>query len=91
MRGGGGITEFMNLRGNDSDDTYAGRFFYDVFFFVLVNLILLGIFFGIIVDSFAVFRDRLTKRQNDKKNVCFTCGLQRSHLEKSGLDFDKHV
>ena len=52
LRGGGGIAEFLWLEDDINSNRFAGRFFFDIFFFIFVNLILLGIFFGIIVDSF---------------------------------------
>lgn len=91
LRGGGGISDYMLLRGDENARGFTGRFFFDLLFFIFVNLILLGIFFGIIVDSFAEFRDNMNKRQKDTKNICFTCGLDRPTLEKKGIDFEDHI
>ncbi len=65
LRGGGGISEFMVLKGDNTNRNYMSRFFFDILFFIFVNLILLGIFFGIIVDSFGEFRDNITNREKD--------------------------
>ena len=91
LRGGGGVSDYMHLLGNNADGQFIGRFFFDIFFFIFINLILLGIFFGIIVDSFQEFRDKMTKRQKDIKNICFTCGLDRASLEKRGINFQQHL
>ncbi len=78
LRGGGGISDYMILNKDKSNNNYVGRFFFDLLFFIVVNLILLGIFFGIIVDSFGEFRDNITNREQDVKTVCFCCGLKRA-------------
>ena len=90
LRGGGGISDYMFLQGSFEDKGFVVRFVFDILFFIFVNLILLGIFFGIIVDSFADYRDNMTKRNKDEENVCFTCGLDKPNLEKIGINFNKH-
>lgn len=91
LRGGGGVSDYMILRSNYRTGLFYARFFFDIIFFVFVNLILLGIFFGIIVDSFAAYRDNINSRQKDMSTQCFCCGLSKANLEKSGIDFSEHV
>ena len=62
MRGGGGVADFMNLESNYGEGMFYGRWFFDLLFFIFIILILMGIFFGIIVDSFAEYRDDINKR-----------------------------
>ena len=91
IRGGGGLSEYMEFNAQGESAPYLGRLFFDVFFFIMINIILLGIFFGIIVDSFKELRDAMTKRNRDEEDVCFTCGLERYDLERKGIDFDEHI
>lgn len=51
----------------------------DLLFFLTINLLLLSIFFGIIVDSFANYRDEINKKQDRIQNHCFICG--RSYMD----------
>lgn len=46
---------------------YVGRFFYDLTFYLLINVLWLNIIFGIIVDSFAELRDE----KKEKGNIFF--------------------
>ena len=91
LRGGGGISDYMNLQEDTNKGAFYGRFFFDILFFIFVNIILLGIFFGIIVDSFKELRDNITKRQKDEADICFTCGLERNVLERKGINFEDHL
>ena len=92
IRGGGGIAHYMPLQGNDSNSSlFYGKFVFDLSFYILVTVILLGMFFGVIVNAFADLRDKMDKRDMDRENICFTCGLDRYKLSKNGIDFDKHV
>lgn len=70
---------------------YTGIFFVKLFSFLLVTLFLLGMFFGIIVDAFSEYVSGLGKREEDLKNVCFSCGLTRQVLERHGVVFQKHI
>lgn len=44
---------------------------------LLISIILLNVVLGIIVDSFAQLRESAGEREEDIKNVCFICGLDR--------------
>jgi len=61
LRGGGGVSDYILGNFNNKNSNYYLRFGFDLLFFIFVNLILLGIFFGIIVDSFGEFRDKRNK------------------------------
>ncbi len=52
LRGGGGLSDSLNYDTNIQDPNFYKRFVFDILFFILVTLILLGIFLGIIVDAF---------------------------------------
>ena len=87
LRGGGGISDYLILKSKMNDHSFLGRFFFDLGFFIFINLILMGMFFGIIVDSFAEYRDGISKRQKDIENNCFVCGLTKETIEKKGIEF----
>lgn len=39
-------------------------------------------FSGIIIDNFSALRENQEQLEEDKKNVCFICGLNRNFLNK---------
>ena len=43
------------------------------------------------IDTFAELRDERQKIEDDKKNMCFICGLDRATLEKNGQTFEVHI
>ena len=47
-------------------------------------LLFTNIVSGIMIDTFAELRDERQKIEDDKKNMCFICGLDRATLEKNG-------
>lgn len=87
----GGVSSYLRNIGDLRDPIYKGVFFVRVIAFILVNLFLLGMFFGIITDAFSEYVKQLTAQAKDKKSVCFTCGLEKATLERYGIDFDGHV
>ena len=56
MRAGGGMGDNMMIVANDNTDFYS-RIFFDMSFYMLINIIFLNIIFGIIVDTFSQMRD----------------------------------
>ena len=90
LRLGGGIGEAMVVYPFQTQ-SFAGKTFLQITFYILINLILLNIFFGIIVDTFKELRDDLQKRDEDERNVCFVCGFSRKDFEKEEKSFDFHI
>jgi hypothetical protein len=59
LRYGGGIGDAtVSVNPTTSLGTYMGKFFFDVGFFFLINVISLNIIFGIIIDTFADMRQK---------------------------------
>lgn len=55
-----------------------------------MTTILLNILFGIIIDTFAQLRDDKDTVEDDIRNVCFICGIDRTTIEletEEGFDF----
>ena len=78
LRGGGGVSDSLNYNTLVDNPDFYKRLIFDLLFFVLVTLVLLGIFLGIIVDAFGDLRDDINKRNYDLKNICYTCGLTKT-------------
>jgi hypothetical protein len=88
---GGGLSDAMSYNTLSGDPNFYKRLIFDLLFFILVTLVLLGIFLGIIVDAFGDLRDDINKWNYDLRNICFTCGLSKVELEKKGIKFQKHL
>lgn len=73
----------------DTNGNYFLKFFWDIIFHIIVNLILGNIFFGIIVDTFNEMREKRDKEKEDKENKCFMCNRDR-YDNVQGLEFDDH-
>jgi inositol 1,4,5-triphosphate receptor type 1/inositol 1,4,5-triphosphate receptor type 3 len=58
------------------------KFFYDTLYFVFFALLFTNIISGIMIDTFAELRDKRQTIDDDKKNLCFICGIDRVTLEK---------
>lgn len=69
---------------------YTFRFFYDLSFFLTINIITMNIVFGVIIDSFARLRDDESKLNFDKKNICFICSLSKSSFDHLS-HFEMHI
>ena len=91
-RSGGGICDAINTVSYQKDvEMFIGRFFNDLLFFLLVNLILGNVFLGIIIDTFGELRNVQSENENDMKNICFICQLSSDACLTRNIDFDKHV
>ena len=92
VRSGGGIGDILpKVSFYQSGEYFASQFFFNVFFHIVIVLVLGNIFLGVIVDTFAELRDEKNKFDNDYINICFVCQLSRDKSINRFIDFDKHV
>ena len=90
-RSGGGIGDIIiKLSFMGDIKSFVIRFFFDVFFHIIIILFLINIILGIIVDNFAEFRNNLDELNNDKNNICFICQMSRDDARNKNLNFDLH-
>ena len=72
-------------------NNYYVRYLIEISFWLLVNLVILNIVSGIIIDSFSKLRLENETLQNDKSNVCYICGLNKNLFDSYGIDFTQHI
>ena len=91
LRARGGIGDsgrkisFKKERGH-----YLKRIIMDDFFFILIVITAIDLVFGIIIRAFANLRDNEQKHDNDRKNHCFICHVNKNSLEKNRQNFEEH-
>jgi len=89
---GGGVADFLYRTDLNTNNTkFVGRWLFDLFFFFLVNLVLLNIVSGIIIDAFAKKRETEQNRTLDRRDNCPICGLSRDKFERYRINFNKHI
>lgn len=91
MRNGGGIAD--SLREWDvlnEQSTWLTRNAYDLAFFIVINVFMLNLVFGIIIDNFADLRDQRKEQSEDRENTCYVCGVSREEFHRAHLSFDHH-
>lgn len=67
---GGGIAEGISVESYSMDNRvhYFLRFIFNISYFVLISVILLNVFFGVIIDTFAELRDERNMMNDDMLN-----------------------
>ena len=92
VRSGGGIGDVLpKLSYKVNPGYYVAAFFFVVLFHIFVIWIMINLFFGIIVDTFAALREKTYKIEEDKKNTCFICQITRDRAMNKNINFEKHV
>ncbi|KAL4466941.1 hypothetical protein ABPG74_010538 [Tetrahymena malaccensis] len=86
-----GIGEAIAKPSYEDPSTFIFRYFFDLSFFMIINIMFLNFIFGIIIDTFAQLRDEKQKKEEDKNNVCFICGLSRNEFDKVPGGFTIHI
>ena len=82
-------TDYISYK--SSTKFYLTNFFYDLFFFIIVSLVMYNVFLGVLYDTFSELRFQLQDKENDINNVCFICQLTRDDSLARRVDFDEHV
>ena len=62
----------------------------DFIFFVSVILLLLNMINGVIVSTFSQIREESAAKEEDIKNKCFICSLDKLEFEKRKINYDEH-
>ena len=90
VRMGGGVGEALasSLEGGS---TYAKRLPLDLLFFIIVNIIILKIVFGIILDALGELREARWASERDMYEKCFICRRTRNQLELHGAGWTPHI
>ncbi|EGR33287.1 hypothetical protein IMG5_057100 [Ichthyophthirius multifiliis] len=95
LRNGGGISEAIQAQpydNNGSNSLYWARYFYDLTFFVFINMLFIQIIFGIILDTFAELRQQNDQIMDAVKNKCYVCGTKKSIIDsKSQKGWYSHI
>jgi len=77
--------------GQDMGKWFLRGFVFDMTYFVIVNIVLINVIFGIIIDTFGELRVQKNFKNEDMKNMCFICNLDRNRFERAGVVFNKHI
>ena len=92
LRMGGGIGEVLAPQSYATKTEYYLRVVFDLSFFLIVVIILLNIIFGIIIDTFAELRDLRRYKEDDMKNKCFICNIERYQFDRyTDEGFERHI
>mmetsp|Transcript_42420 Transcript_42420/g.97237 ORF Transcript_42420/g.97237 Transcript_42420/m.97237 type:complete len:191 (-) Transcript_42420:49-621(-) len=91
LRAGGGIGDI--LQGSAGEHRGAGRFTFDVSFFVVSTVVMSNIVSGIIIDAFSESREHRKEILEDDRSQCFVCSIEAARfdrLDRSGGGFAAH-
>ena len=73
----------------------GGRFFFDLLFYLLINMLIFQMFLSMIINYFNTTKENMEDFQKTFESKCLICELEREYLEKiySNLKdaFDLHV
>ena len=86
----GGVADIIGPL-DRSDNNFWLVFVYGYSYYILVDLILLSILYGTIVDAVAEMREKQKDLEEDVQNKCFVCGLSRSNLDRNGEGWYQHI
>ena len=91
VRSGGGIGDLLEAKNYEKEKgLYFLRFFTDFIFYICVVLLLLNMFNGVIVTTFSQIREESNKKEEDMKNRCYICNINRVDFQKNKVDFGEH-
>ena len=63
--------------GDDMDDLYGGRFFFDTIYFIFMEILFSNLVSGIMIDGFGGLKEADGERDEDKKNKCYICSMEK--------------
>jgi hypothetical protein len=94
MRSSGGIGDMLIRISwiSTERELYFIRYVFDTTCFVIINIILMNIIFGIIIDTFKELRELKKMRDFEKTNFCFICSIEKPIFDKVQVNgFINHI
>lgn len=91
LRSGGGVGERIRDAPMDLSAFSILKFASIITFFLVVNLMILQMVFGIVIDTFGALRDEKQNKEKILRDTCFVCGLDRSCFENQVATFEYHI
>ena len=92
LRNGGGMGESMTMYTEEEHfQRWGTSFILNFAAFFIVNMVLLNVVFGIIIDTFGERRDTRTEFELDRDTQCTVCGHGIKDFQKLGKGMFKRV
>lgn len=85
------ITEVMINPPIEDAAMYWANYIYGFSHFIFINVIIINILFGIIIDAFGKMRQEKNDLEDRIKNSCFMCGLQKKDFELKKQNWRTHI
>ena len=70
---------------------YLLQFFFEIFLFLFIHKILFNIVLATIGNGYDKMKEKIDKKNDDEKNVCFICDKTRNDCIEDNEDFDEHL
>jgi hypothetical protein len=68
------------------------RYLYDFLFYLCLNLIMLNVVFGIIIDTFGEMRAARVENRRDTTENCFICSIDKEFFDRQKAEgFNRHI
>jgi hypothetical protein len=61
--------------GDDMDQIYPGRFFFDTIYVIFMEILFSNLVSGIMIDGFSELKEIDGDRDKDKKTKCYICAM----------------
>lgn len=67
--------------GDDMDDLYGDRFIFDTIYFIFMEILFSNLISGIMIDGFGGLKEADGAREEDKKNKCYICSMEKPDVK----------
>ena len=79
LRNGGGIGDSLKFPDHDNSN-FALRTAIEISFFIIINIVMLNIIFGLIIDGFSELRDKETSKRKPEYQTMIVRELPQEYL-----------
>jgi len=87
LKNGGGVGDVI-LMPESIHSQYMQDVLFKLVYFFFINVLLLNVIFGTIINTFADLRTQRMNQELDMKNNCFICSMNRDEIDRLGTPFE---
>lgn len=91
FRDGGAMVGYSTAQTYANRSRYYYRVSIDMAYWILIDVIIQNILFGLIIDAFSELKDERDQLALEEETRCFVCNLTKDEFERANQDFDKHI
>ena len=87
----GGFGDYLTGKSYYDKSGFYSTVVFSILFYFIISVVLKETLFGIIVDTFGELEEEKKELEEDIKNKCYICNIERHEFDRYASGFENHI